>query len=140
MQNTTPNSNPTSANENSPEVVMRIMDDLNSVIDHQEEMAKSRMLPRREIVLPLHVQFLDHSKTPCSQTIRGVSLDISFAGIGFLCPIDVPTAEYALIQFEDTLGYHQPILVNLKNKKLLGTFYKMGGLFEVDWESTEQPS
>lgn len=124
----------TSHDYNSPELVMQIMDNLNAVIDKHEQLARSRMLPRREIVLPLRIMFLNVDRQPCSETIPGVSLDISFGGMGFLSSTYVEAAEFALVQFEEALGQHTPLVVDLKNKEMLGSFCKMGGLFEVNWE------
>jgi len=120
---------------NTPEAVMQIMTQLNKIIDQYEELAQRRMLPRREIVMPILIQLLNENKLPCSETMEGVCLDISFGGIGFMCLNQHPHARYALIQFQQALGQHVPVIVDIKNQTMMGSFCKLGGVFDVDWAS-----
>jgi len=124
---------------NSPATVMQIMTQLNEMVDEHDDSSSRRMLGRREIVFPVLIQFLDENKLPCSNTTAGVSLDVSFAGISFLIPGEIPEGAYALIQYTESLGQHPPIVVEVRNKYMIGPFCRVRGRFEVNWNRSENP-
>ena len=122
----------TSLKANDPESVMEIMTQLSELIDQQEVYSNRRMLPRRNLGLPIIVQLLDGEGQPKGESFEALSMDIAPGGVGFICR-DKIFAHYALIQFRSTLGEHRPLLVELRHITTLGPFCKVGGSFCVDW-------
>lgn len=123
---------------NSPEAVMQTITRLNKMIDERDAMDTRRILPRRQIVLPIQIQFLDDNNQPCTGKISGVSLDISYSGMGFLFHGSVPSGRFATIEFVTLEGQHVPVLVDIKNLAMLGPFCRIGGTFRVNWDTDEQ--
>lgn len=123
---------------NSPEAVMQTINRLNQMIDEREVVAGRRMLPRRQIVLPIQIQFLGENNQPCTGKISGISLDISYSGMGFMFHGNVPSGRFAAVEFVALEGKHVPVLVDIKNLSMLGPFCRIGGTFRVNWEADEE--
>ncbi len=115
-----------------PETIIEIITPLNQIIDRQESADCRRILSRRRLTVPIRLQLVGADMQPCSQWLEGLSQDVTMGGLGFLCACEV-TTPYALVQFYDDLGAHQPLLIEIKHVKCMGPFCQAGGPFIVDW-------